>query len=96
MTTTVSGTTVKRDQIVGSPGLDRILGNSGLNRIMSSRSSDRLIYNTGLDHDRIHNRSVRGRITDNLILVVLRRGDRIAHSSDRYRIKNRHYGLSYP
>ena len=70
MTTTVSGTTVKRDQIVGSPGLDRILGNSGFNRIMSSRSSDLLIYNTGLDRDRVHNSSVRGRITDSLICMV--------------------------
>jgi hypothetical protein len=70
LTPTVSGTTVKRDQIVGSPGLDRTLGNSGLNRIMSSRSSDRLIYNTGLDRDRLYNRSVPGRITDSLIFVV--------------------------
>ena len=73
MTTTVSGITVKRDQIFGSPGLDRILCNYGFNRIMSSRSNDRLIYNTGLDRDRIHIRSVRGRITDSLTLVVLRR-----------------------
>ena len=70
MTTTVSGTTVKRDQIFDSAGLDRILGNSGFNRIMSIRSSDRLICNTGLDRDRIHNRSVGVSITDSLILVV--------------------------
>lgn len=70
MTTTVSGTTVKHDHIFGSPGLDRILGNYGFNRIMSSRSHDRLLYNTGLDHDRIHNKSVRGRITDSLICIV--------------------------
>ena len=70
MTTTVSGTTVKRDQICDSPSLDRILGNSGFNRIMRIRSSDRLICNTGLDRDRTHNRSVGVSITDSLILVV--------------------------
>ena len=60
MTRTVGGTTVSGDLIIGSPCAGRILGNSGFDHSMNSRSRDPIIYNPGLDRDRMHNS--RGRI----------------------------------